>query len=223
MCIQNRIKVSKGYIQQLIREGEHQKQDFKFAVNDARKIARSLVAFANTDGGKLLIGVKDNGVVAGVRSEEEVHMIEAASQLYSKPNVPYTVTEWNIGGKIVLEIDVEPGQAKPYYAPNEEKKWLVYLRVHDQNRLANKVILKVWQKKRDKSGIYFSYSKNEKFLLNYLEKHPTITFSKLCRLTKMRRFEAEELLANLIVLNVIEPDFSSTKTIMYKLKIVPKE
>ncbi len=223
MCIQNRIKVSKGYIQQLIREGEHQKQDFKFAVNDARKIARSLVAFANTDGGKLLIGVKDNGVVAGVRSEEEVHMIEAASQLYSKPNVPYTVTEWNIGGKIVLEIDVEPGQAKPYYAPNEEKKWLVYLRVHDQNRLANKVILKVWQKKRDKSGIYFSYSKNEKFLLNYLEEHPTITFSKLCRLTKMRRFEAEELLANLIVLNVIEPDFSSTKTIMYKLKIVPKE
>lgn len=223
MLIQIERTVSKSYIQQLIREGEHQKQDFKFAVNDARKIARSLVAFANTDGGKLLIGVKDNGVIAGVRSEEEIHMIEAASQLYSKPNVPYNVTEWNIGGKMVLEVDVEPGDQKPYYAPTEEKKWLVYLRVNDQNRLANKVILKVWQKKRDKSGIYFTYSKNEKFLLNYLEEHPAITFSKLCRLTKMRRFEAEELLANLIVLNVLEPDFSSTKTIMYKLKVIQKE
>jgi len=209
--------VSKKYIQELIRQGEHQKLDFKFAVNDARKIARSLVAFANTDGGKLLIGVKDNGAIAGVRSEEEIHMIQAASELYSKPTVPYTVKEWQIDGKVVLEIDVEPGSKKPYYAPNEDKKWLVYLRVNDQNRLANKVILKVWQKQKDKSGIYFEYSKNEKFLLSYLENNPNITFSKLCKFAKIKRHEAEELLANLISLNVIEPDFSSSKTITYKL------
>ncbi|PLX24046.1 MAG: ATP-binding protein [Salinivirgaceae bacterium] len=209
--------MSKKYIQELIRQGEHQKLDFKFAVNDARKIARSLVAFANTDGGKLLIGVKDNGAIAGVRSEEEIHMIQAASELYSKPTVPYTVKEWQIDGKVVLEIDVEPGSKKPYYAPNEDKKWLVYLRVNDQNRLANKVILKVWQKQKDKSGIYFEYSKNEKFLLSYLENNPNITFSKLCKFAKIKRHEAEELLANLISLNVIEPDFSSSKTITYKL------
>lgn len=209
--------MSKKYIQELIRQGEHQKQDFKFAVNDASKIARSLVAFANTDGGKLLIGVKDNGAIAGVRSEEEIHMIQAASELYSKPTVPYTVKEWQIEGKIVLEVDVEPGNKKPYYAPNEEKKWLVYVRVNDQNRLANKVILKVWQKQKDKSGIYFEYNKNEKFLLNYLESNPNITFSKLCKYAKIKRHEAEELLANLISLNVIEPDFSSSKTITYKM------
>lgn len=215
--------MSKSYIQRLIREGEHQTQDFKFAVNDARKIARSLVAFANTDGGKLLVGVKDNGVIAGVRSEEEVHMLEAASTLYSRPNVQYSVNEWNIGGKVVLEVDVEPGEKKPYYAPNEEKRWLVYLRVADQNRLANKVILKVWEKKRKKSGVYLAYTDNEQFLLGYLEENPSITFSQLCKLTRMRRHDAEELLANLIVLNIIEPDFSSTKTIMYRLKAVPKE
>jgi len=60
----------------LIAQGEHQQLDFKFEISDAAKIARSLVAFANTDGGKLLIGVKDNGVIAGVRSEEEKFMIE---------------------------------------------------------------------------------------------------------------------------------------------------
>lgn len=211
--------MSKKYIQQLIRDGEHQQQDFKFEVNDARKIARSLVAFANTDGGKLLIGVKDNGVIAGVRSAEEVHMLQAASDLYSKPNVQYTVKEWNIDGKTVLEVNVAPGTQKPYYAPNEEKKWLVYLRVNDQNRLANRVILRVWEKQQKQSGVYLAYSKNERFLLNYLEQNRNITFSKLCRLTHMRRRDAVELLANLISLNVIEPDFSSTKTIMYKLKI----
>ena len=36
----------------MIREGEHQGQDFKFCINDSKKIARSLVAFANTDGGR---------------------------------------------------------------------------------------------------------------------------------------------------------------------------
>ena len=59
----------KLYLQQLIEEGEHQQQDFKFEISDARKIARSLSAFANTDGGRLLIGVKDNGRIDGVRSE----------------------------------------------------------------------------------------------------------------------------------------------------------
>ena len=57
-----------NYIEKLIEQGEHQHLDFKFAVNDSRKIARSLVAFANTTGGKLLIGVKDNGTIAGVRT-----------------------------------------------------------------------------------------------------------------------------------------------------------
>ena len=64
------------YIHLLIAEGEHQRQDFKFEISDARKIAKTLSAFANTDGGRLLIGVKDNGKIAGVRSDEEQYMIE---------------------------------------------------------------------------------------------------------------------------------------------------
>ena len=52
----------KQYILSLIAQGEHDHQDFKFQINDARKIARSLSAFANNDGGHLLVGVKDNGV-----------------------------------------------------------------------------------------------------------------------------------------------------------------
>ena len=56
-------------IQKKIREGEHQQQDFKFRIDDSKKIAVSLVAFANTDGGRLLIGVKDNGRIAGCRTD----------------------------------------------------------------------------------------------------------------------------------------------------------
>ena len=61
---------------QEIRQGESQTREFKFRVDSQRKIAKTLVAFANTDGGTIFIGVKDNGVVAGVRGEEELYMIE---------------------------------------------------------------------------------------------------------------------------------------------------
>ncbi|MFM9985970.1 MAG: helix-turn-helix domain-containing protein [Flavobacteriales bacterium] len=63
------------YIENKIAEGEHQRLDFKYAVNDSRKIAISLSAFANTDGGTLLIGVRDNGSIAGVKPDEEIHMV----------------------------------------------------------------------------------------------------------------------------------------------------
>ena len=75
------LRASRGkfFIERLIAEGEHDRQDFKYTISDARKIARSLSAFANHRGGRLLIGVKDNGTVAGVRSEEDIYMIETAA------------------------------------------------------------------------------------------------------------------------------------------------
>ena len=46
------------HITKLIAEGEHQQLDFKFEISDAHKIARTLVAFANTGGGRLLVDRK---------------------------------------------------------------------------------------------------------------------------------------------------------------------
>ena len=79
----------KNHIEELIEQGENQHLDFKFAVNDSRKIARSMVAFANSEGGTLLIGVKDNGSIAGVRTEEELHMVETAAALFTRPEVSF--------------------------------------------------------------------------------------------------------------------------------------
>ena len=76
-------------LQRRIARGEGVSQDFKFRIDDQKKIARTLAAFANTEGGSLLIGVKDNGKIAGVNPEEEYYMIEGASDLYTKPPVAF--------------------------------------------------------------------------------------------------------------------------------------
>ncbi|MDE6288766.1 MAG: ATP-binding protein, partial [Muribaculaceae bacterium] len=81
------LPVTRGrrYIMALVAEGEHDRQDFKYAVSDARKIARSISAFANAGGGRLLIGVKDNGAIAGVRNEEDAYVVELAAHRYCDP------------------------------------------------------------------------------------------------------------------------------------------
>lgn len=206
----NSVKVE-HYIKRLIAEGEHQQLDFKFEISDAKKIARSLVAFANTDGGKLLVGVKDNGVIAGVRSDEEIYMIETAAHLYSKPEVPFTTQSWTVDGKNVVEIKVLPSKVKPHYAPGKEDKWTAYIRVKDENQLANKVIVKVWQRQSRSKGVYLKYTEAEKRLLSYVETFGEVTFSKACRVAEASKNKTENILANFIAIGVLEPVFNDHK------------
>ncbi len=205
------------YIQKLVLQGEHQQQDFKFQVNDSKKIARTLVAFANTDGGKLLIGVKDNGVIAGIRTEEEYHMIEAAAGMYCKPEIDFAFRHWNIDGKKVLEVDVPMAQLKPCFAMAENGKWMAYIRVHDQNILASTIMIKYWNRKNSPKGTIIRYSDNEKILLDFLNVHPFITIGKYCRLAGIPKYLAENIIVNLMIAGLIEMG-QNEKHVWFRLK-----
>jgi len=126
-------------LEKMIAEGEHLHQDFKYFLSDARKIARSLAAFANTDGGRLLIGVKDNGRVVGIKNEEDIHMIEAAAQVFCKPEVDYEPFIWEYGSKRVLEVRIAPSPRAPHSAPAEDGSRQVYIRKADENKVASAV------------------------------------------------------------------------------------
>ena len=205
------------YIRQLSSQGESQTLDFKFEISDASKIARSLVAFSNTDGGKLLIGVKDNGRIPGIHSEEEYYMIEAAAQLYCTPEVPFTFRRWDIEGKTVLEVDIPKGKIKPFLAKTTDGKWMAYIRVNDQNLLANRVLLRVWEMEKTSKGTWIKYGDAEKKLLEYLNNYQKITLSKFSRIAKIPLRLAEEILVNLILPGILEMEFTE-KSVYYHLK-----
>jgi len=205
------------YIRQLISQGEGLTLDFKYEISDARKIARTLTAFSNTEGGKLLIGVKDNGNITGIQSEEEYHMIESAAHLHCKPEVHFLSRKWEINGKSILEIDIPKAEKKPYYAHSKEGKWLAYVRIKDQNILANRVLLKVWEREKSNKGTYLRYSDREKILLDYLSMNPQISLSKFCKIAKISRKKAENILVNLVLFEVIEMSLDES-TASYWLK-----
>jgi predicted HTH transcriptional regulator len=192
-----------SYIQSLILEGEHQQQDFKFGITDSRKIARSLVAFANTDGGRLLIGVKDNGVIAGVRTDEEYYMIESAAQLYSKPEIRFESKVWTEGGKTVLEVWVPPSPQRPHYVKEENGIWQAYVRSRDENIQADEVIIAVWQKKKIKKGALIRYSKPEESLFALLREQERITLREFRKKARLSSRIAIETLATLIILGLV--------------------
>ena len=195
----------------MIEQGENLYQDFKFAINDSKKIARSLVAFSNTKGGRLLIGVKDNGSIAGVRTDEEYYMIEAAAELYCKAPIAFETKDWNLGGKKVLEITIPESKNKPHMALNDDKKWTAYIRVADENIVANAILLKVWKKLQSAKGIKIKDTEPGKKLLMYLDTNENITLSGFLRLAKIPYHKGVNIISDYIALGLIESDYIDKK------------
>ncbi|MBO5226445.1 MAG: ATP-binding protein [Parabacteroides sp.] len=191
-------------IELLIEEGEHQQLDFKFEVSDSKKIARTLSAFANTDGGRLLIGVKDNGNISGIRSEEEYYMIEAASKMYTRPEVPFEATRWEVNGKTILEVYIAPSPDRPHTAPDKDDKYKAYIRVADENILANEVLMLAWQKKRQANGTLLKISKPVERLFAYLEEHPFIHINQFCRLAHIHYYTAKNIISDLLAIDALQ-------------------
>ncbi len=195
------------YILKLIEEGEHIHQDFKFAISDARKIAKSISAFSNTEGGRLLVGVKDNGKIAGVRSEEEIYMIEAAATMYCKPKVTIKSNVYRVHGKDVLEVIIEECTQKPIYALDKNNRPWAYVRIEDENILADTVLLNKWKHNKKEENVIITYSEREKHLLDILSANGELTLNKCSKSSGITRIETSRLLADFIRFDLIEQVF----------------
>lgn len=131
----------------MVAEGEHVAQDFKFAISDARKIARSISAFANREGGRLLIGVKDNGVIAGVRNEEDIFVVEQAAECYCVPPQQVTFEAFSVDTNVtVIVATVAEAAERPVYV-RESKGRRAYWRCRDENILAHPLQVRAWEMK----------------------------------------------------------------------------
>ncbi|MDX1651536.1 MAG: ATP-binding protein [Brumimicrobium sp.] len=195
-----------------IREGEHQTQDFKFRVDDARKIARTLAAFANTDGGRLLIGVKDNGKVVGVNPEEEFHVIQGAATVFCRPEIPVLTNVLQDEHKLVLEVIIAPSSEKPVRAQDEQGRWKTYVRRGDHTLLANKILIGVWKQTKKEKSRPQKFAEEEQLLINTVKEQEKVTLSKLYRLTGLNKSVVDRLLILFITWDLIQMDITEEGT-----------
>ncbi len=202
----------KYYIHSLISEGEHEHQDFKFAITDAVKIAHSISAFANNDGGHLLVGVKDNGNIAGVRNEEDIYVIEQAATMYCRPPQEVKVTAFRVdGGAVVLRADISRAQSRPVYARGADGIWKAYFRVKDENIVAHPVMVKAWRRQAASGGMVFSLTSVESALLDYLDEWGMTTVEDYMTGAHISRALAEEIVVKLYAAGVVDFTYAGSE------------
>ena len=198
----------KHYLQQLISEGEHQQQDFKYRVSDAVKLARSVSAFANTDGGRLLIGVRDDGHLSGVRSEEEIHVMHQAVYKYCQPEASIKFDTYHIDGRTIVVATIPPSARRPVFALDEEGKKTAYIRIADENIVASPVHLAIWRESQQEQGAMMTYTDSVHQLLDVLQ-GPALTLNLLVRRSRLPRPKVIRLLARLIRFHVVQWEYTS--------------
>ena len=187
----------------LIAQGEHQQQDFKYVISSVNKIAHSLSAIANTDGGRLLVGVRDNGRIAGVQSDEEIYMIDAAAKSFCLPPVECQMQTTQQEGCSVLICTVEVSGRRPVLAREEDGSQRAYVRVADQNIVASPVHLELWrQQQSGRESIL--HEADRRWLSLFGQAAGGIMLNRFCRLSRLPRKRAIRLTAQLLRFGLLQ-------------------
>lgn len=190
-------------IKRRILQGEGQHLDFKFRIDDQVKIARTLAAFANSGGGSLLIGVKDNGKIAGCNPEEEYYMIEGAASLKCQPEVSFRNQTLQVDHYFILEVEVLPSEQR-VKAMDEHGRWTPYYRFEDHTLRSNAVLDHIWR--LQKTGLVQPerFSETEINLIRIVRDEGPISLSKLNKKSGIPFKDLSRLLASLVCWEIIQ-------------------
>lgn len=196
----------KRFLLNLIQEGEHQRQDFKYRVDDACKLARSVSAFANTDGGRLLIGVRDDGLIAGVRSEGEIYVMHQAASKFCQPEVNIRFDTYHVEGNTVVVATVPPSDQRPVCAQDEEGRLWAYIRIADENIVASPVLFRLWKESQQPQGALITIDDDIRRLLDVMT--GWLTLSQIVRLSRLPHRKVVTLLAHLLRFGTIRWEYA---------------
>jgi len=197
-------------LKQIIRKGEGEKVDFKQTITDPYKIAKTMTSFANTKGGKILVGVKDDKSILGTDPEEEKYTIETAAEFYCDPPISLQYDEIeDEEEKTVLVVKVPESKQKPHYVRDENGQSHVYIRQRDKSLPASKQMIALMlkgqlvtqdvslKKMLDKMG------NHEKKLLKYLSSHEKITLKQFMQIVNISKRRAQRILTDLTIKGAI--------------------
>ncbi len=136
-------KFDQEFVRDLLRQKEGGKLDFKQKITSKEKIAKTLSAFSNSDGGFIVIGMSDKKVIIGVDIEEERYMIESANEEFCIPRVSMildeikvytdkTTTEVEESEKSLLLVEVKKSNGPLIFCKTKKGEKKAYPRVNDQ-------------------------------------------------------------------------------------------
>lgn len=202
-------KLNRRKLEDIIAGGETTTLEFKRLFSSPEKIAKELIAFANTKGGIVLFGVDDDGTVFGIQSEKsELSEIEHTAQFLCEPpiTIETQVVSWS-GNKDVIVVFVDESDTKPHtlveFDSSGKKitsnKPIGFVRVGEKSMQASTEVMKVMRgRRKDAPPLRIAFGFNERELFNYLEENERITVGEFARLVNISRRRASKILVDLV-------------------------
>lgn len=209
MNITKNTRLSLFELNELIESGENQLVEFKRKFTEPEKIAKEMLAFANTHGGKILFGIDDDKSVVGVESEKgEIEYIDLAAKFFCEPEISYSIEIMHIYRKDVIIVNIPESFQKPHRlienGKSDDDESKVYIRVKDRSVQASKETIKVLKKLRqDAPPQIINLGDKEKALIEYLQSHERVTLKEFREFLNLSNRRASRILVNLVRADII--------------------
>jgi predicted HTH transcriptional regulator len=195
---------------ELVEEGENLTCEFKRKFSTAEKIAREMIAFANTKGGYLIIGVDDDKDIVGVESEKaEAELIYDVAKNFCEPPLNIHIDYVEVKGKEVLiveifESDNKPHRIQDYLAELDVNKSVVTIRVNDKSVQASKEMIRILKAQTSQVNLKkYSIGSNEKAVFEFLDKYERISVKELGNYVNISERRASRTLVKLVRANLL--------------------
>ena len=124
-------------IKKLIAKGECKTVEFKAALPKGDNLSKTVIAFSNMAGGKIVMGVEDKtGRIIGINDNEAIDFPDKISNIiYDRcnPSILPEIYVVQINGATVLVVEIFPGPLKPYYLKKKGKLFVSSLGIEKHN------------------------------------------------------------------------------------------
>ncbi|MHB1687727.1 MAG: AlbA family DNA-binding domain-containing protein [Ignavibacteriaceae bacterium] len=151
--------MKRSELKELIDKGENLQCEFKRKFSSPEKIAREMIAFANTIGGYILFGIDDDKSIVGVESEKsETELITDTAKNYCEPPLEFNIEYMDMYGKEIVIVKVPESDRKPhrlqdYLNEFDINKAIVIIRVNDKSIQASKEMVRIMRAQADKLNL----------------------------------------------------------------------
>jgi predicted HTH transcriptional regulator len=134
------IKKDNDFIKELLNRQEGETLDFKQSINKPNRIARTMIAMANTKGGQIVVGVSDQKKIIGIDGEEEIFMIEKANKEFCSPPIAlsFELYEIDVLENQILEEELYvlllsiPHSEQNHFFKHDNGTMIKYIRKNDR-------------------------------------------------------------------------------------------
>lgn len=188
----------------LAQTGEGTFLEFKRTVPSAEKIAREIAAFANSQGGRILIGVDDDKSLIGVPSyQEDQYVVSKAAREICLPEVEISMELVHMEERDILIVSIPKDGDRPVYVRSQGED-TVYIRDKDKSVVASRERIMILKQESSSGGVTFEYGPKEQKLFRYLKEYEKITTVKYSDLIGSSNERASEILINLVSAGILK-------------------